>query len=128
MKYGLVFSIVCVVFGIGASYITCLLAVAYPAFKSFVCLDSNNEEEEKQWLTYWVVFGVFNIIDHFAGFILHWIPFYYVLKLAFLVFLFHPKFKGATFVYDNYLRDAVAPFDKLASEAERALKNVRHTE
>ena len=128
MSYSLTLGIACVVFGIGASYITCLIGVAYPAFRSFLTLDQENEEEEKQWLTYWVVFGAFNIVDHFAGFILHFIPFYYVLKLAFLVFLFHPKTKGATWVYDSYLRQAVMPLDKLAEQAAANLKGAKHTE
>ena len=116
--------VVCVMFGIGASYITCLLAVAYPAFMSFLALESGDEAENTQWLTYWVVYGLFNIVDQFAGFILHFIPFYYFLKLGFLVFLFHPNFKGATYVYDNYLKEAVKPVDKLAEEAT-ALLNKR---
>ena len=123
-KYSLGLGIVCVMFGIGASYITCLLAVAYPAFMSFLALESGDEAENTQWLTYWVVYGLFNIVDQFAGFILHFIPFYYFLKLGFLVFLFHPNFKGATYVYDKYLKDAVKPVDKLAEEAA-ALLNKR---
>ena len=112
-----------VVFGFGSSYITCLLGVAYPAFMSFLTLEKEDEEEEKQWLTYWVVYGLFNIVDHFAGFILHFIPFYYVLKLAFLVFLFHPSTKGATYVYDKYLSEAVfKPMDKAVSGIEKTLK------
>ncbi len=126
MSYSLTLGIVCVVFGIGASYITCLIGVAYPAFKSFLTLDEGKEEEMKQWLTYWVVFGCCNIVDHFAGFILHFIPFYYVLKLAFLVALFHPRINGATILYDSYLREAVKPLDKLAAEAERALNRNKH--
>jgi receptor expression-enhancing protein 5/6 len=97
--------------GIGASYITCLIGVAYPAFMSFLALESGQESETTQWLTYWVVFGLFNIVDQFAGFILHFIPFYYFLKLGFLVFLFHPSFKGATYVYENYLKEAVKPVE-----------------
>ena len=125
LSYGLTIAVMMVVFGIGSSYVTCLIGVAYPAFKSFLTLDQENPKEEKQWLTYWVVFGSFNILDHFAGFILHFIPFYYVLKLAFLVFLFHPKTLGATTVYDMYLRDAVMPLDKLATQA---LKGIKKTE
>ena len=120
-KYGLALGVVCVMFGIGASYITCLLGVAYPAFMSFLALESGNEAETTQWLTYWVVFGLFNIVDQFAGFILHFIPFYYFLKLGFLVYLFHPSFKGATYVYENYLKEAVKPVEKLAENVEATL-------
>merc|ERR1712070_1116391 len=55
-------------------------------------------------LTYWVVLGIFEIVDHFAGFILAIIPFYYVLKMFAIIFLFHPSTNGATWVYDNWLR------------------------
>ena len=51
------------------------------------------------------MFGLFQIVDHFAGFILHFIPFYYFLKMAFLVWLFHPATQGATFIYTNYIRE-----------------------
>jgi len=67
------------------------------------------------------VFGLFNIVDQFAGFILHWIPFYYFLKLGFLVYLFHPSFKGATYVYENYLKEAVKPVEKVYENAEAML-------
>lgn len=120
-KYGLALGVLFVMFGVGASYITCLLGVAYPAFMSFLALEANDEEDSTQWLTYWVVFGIFNIVDQFAGFILHFIPFYYFLKLAFLVFLFHPQFKGATYVYKNYIRDLVKPIDKMADDASALL-------
>ena len=102
-KYGLYAGIFFVMFGVGANYITCLLGVAYPVFMSFLALESEGGEDDKQWLTYWVVFGLFNILDHFAGFVLAWIPFYYFLKLGFLVFLFHPTTKGATWVYNNFI-------------------------
>ena len=113
-------------FNIGASYITCLIGVAYPAFMSFLALESGNDEENKQWLTYWVVFGIFNIVDQFAGFILRFIPFYYFLKLAFLVFLFHPKTLGATYVYNHYLREAIRPVEKLADQAEELIRNRKY--
>jgi receptor expression-enhancing protein 5/6 len=60
------------------------LGVAYPVFMSFNALESNGLGDDLQWLTYWVVFGLFNMIDQFAGFVLYFILFYYVLKLAVL--------------------------------------------
>ena len=107
-----------VVFGIGASYITCIIAVGYPVFMSFLALEREDDDDsDKQWLTYWVVFGFVNIVDQYAGFILRFIPFYYFLKMAFLIWLFHPKTLGATTIYNSYLRKAGEDLDKVMVQA-----------
>ena len=92
-----------VVFGVGSSILTTLIGVAYPAFMSFVALESDGEDDDKQWLTYWVVFGLFSILDQFAGIILALIPFYYVLKVALLIWMFHPASQGAITLYNNFI-------------------------
>ena len=40
-KIGLVAGILFVMFGFGSTYITCILGVAYPTFKSFLALESD---------------------------------------------------------------------------------------
>ena len=102
-RYAMYAGVVCVMLGIGASYITVAIGVAYPCFMSFIALESDGGEDDKQWLTYWVVFGLLNICDQFAGFILAFIPFYFFLKLCFLIFLMHPSTMGATMVYNTYI-------------------------
>ena len=89
--------------GVGQSYITNVIGVAYPAFMSFLALESEGLDDDKQWLTYWVCFGAFNIVDQFAGIILSFIPMYFFLKLGFLVYLFHPSTLGATQVYNSVI-------------------------
>ena len=111
-RYSIIAGVVMVMCGIGGTYITCLLGVAYPCFMSFLALESKEEDDDKQWLTYWVVFGLFNIIDQFAGFILSFIPFYYLLKLCFLIWLFHPITKGATTIYDMFILPNMRQYEK----------------
>ena len=103
MTYSLSIAVVLVMLGVGQAYITQIIGVAYPCFKSFIALETDGKDDDKQWLTYWVCFGVFTIVDQFAGIILQFIPFYYFLKLGALVFLFHPSTNGATWVYDNHI-------------------------
>ena len=118
-RYGLIAGVVLVALGIGNTYITCLLGVAYPCFMSFLALESKGADDDKQWLTYWVVFGLFNIIDQFAGFILHFIPFYFFLKLAFLVWLFHPASHGATTLYNMYILPNMQQYEKHIQAVEK---------
>jgi hypothetical protein len=47
MQYSLVLGVMMVMFGVGSSYITNLLGVAYPAFMSFLALESDGLEDDK---------------------------------------------------------------------------------
>jgi len=111
-----------VMFGVGSSYITNLLGVAYPAFMSFLALESDGLEDDKQWLTYWVCFGAFNIVDQFAGVILRFIPFYYFLKLGFLVYLFHPSTLGATTIYEKFIYPRFQQYEAQLNQFEDQAK------
>lgn len=47
-------------------------------------IESPNKEDDTQWLTYWVVYGVFSIAEFFSDLFLSWVPFYYMLKVCWL--------------------------------------------
>ena len=117
-RYGLITGVIMVMLGIGNTYITCLLGVAYPVFMSFLALESEGEDDDKQWLTYWVVFGLFSIVDQFAGFVLTFIPFYFFMKLVFLVWLFHPATLGATTIYNAYILPNMEQYEKQINKLE----------
>ena len=119
LQYGLISSVLLVMLGVGQSIITTLIGVVYPAFASFIALETEEKEDDKQWLTYWVCFGFFQIIDCFGGIILQFIPFYFFLKVAFMVWLFHPKSMGALWLYNNYMQAYVK---KYRSQIEKGIK------
>ena len=74
----------------GAKLLVDLVGFVYPAYMSFKSMDANNGEDT-QWLTYWVVFAFFSIVEGMAGFLTRLIPFYYITKTGFILWLYHPQ-------------------------------------
>jgi receptor expression-enhancing protein 5/6 len=83
-----------------SSYVTCLVGVLCPTYLSLKAIEGPDEDDDKQYLTYWVVYGLFSVFDLFTAFLIKVIPFYYTIKLAFLIWLFMPNFKGAVVIYN----------------------------
>ena len=83
-----------------SSYVTCLVGVLCPTYMTLKVIENPEDGDDKQYLTYWVVYGLFSVIDIFTAFLVNRIPFYYTIKLAFLIWLFMPNFKGAVHVYN----------------------------
>merc|ERR1711911_569175 len=59
-------------FGLLAPLTISLIAFTYPAIQSIRSLEEKQNQEK--WLTYWVVYGVFNIVEFFSDILLSWFP------------------------------------------------------
>uniref|UniRef100_A0A7S3N0V6 Receptor expression-enhancing protein n=1 Tax=Strombidium inclinatum TaxID=197538 RepID=A0A7S3N0V6_9SPIT len=124
IQYSLWSAVVLVMLGVGQTYITNIIGVAYPAFMSFRALETDGLDDDKQWLTYWVCFGAFNIVDQFAGIILRFIPFYFFVKCGFLIYLFHPSTLGATTVYNNLVLPQVKKYEDQIAKIEKKVSSL----
>ncbi|KAJ3049447.1 ER membrane protein DP1/Yop1 [Rhizophlyctis rosea] len=89
---------------IWASLLTNVIGFTYPAYMSFKAIESVDKRDDTQWLIYWTIFGFFNTIEFFSGVLLHWVPFYYPFKMAFLLYLHLPYFRGAEYLYETFIR------------------------
>ena len=104
-----------------SSYVTCLVGVLCPTYLSLKAIEGPDDDDDKQYLTYWIVYGLFSVFDLFTAFLIKVIPFYYTIKLAFLIWLFMPNFKGAVYIY-NIL---VGPlFRKYESKFDRGVDKI----
>ena len=45
-------------------------------------IDSEDKDDDTQWLTYWVVYAAFGILEYFTDILLSWIPFYFLAKVT----------------------------------------------
>ncbi len=70
----------------------------YAGVKSFHAIQSSDSRDDKQWLTFWLLYSLLELACTLSDFVLgHVIPFYNELKCAFLLFL--GVFGGAKKVY-----------------------------
>lgn len=44
-------------------------------------IESKVKDDDTQWLTYWVVYGLFSVLEAFSDIFLSWFPLYYVSKV-----------------------------------------------
>ena len=88
-----------------ASPISNLIGWGLPAYLSIKAIETPCTNDDKQWLTYWIVFGTFNLIESMAlRPILYWVPMYFVFKTLFTIWLFLPATRGAETLYFNVIR------------------------
>ena len=107
--------IICSVFcfvNIFSKYITCIVGVILPAYWSIKAIESPEYDDDKQWLTYWAIYGLFTLLDQFASIILRIFPFYFIFKIIFLIWCFMPNTMGALFIYNKF----VGPYFKKYEE------------
>ncbi len=84
-------------------FLTTLLAFTIPAFKTFKALESEEKEDDKRLLTFWVTFGFFYFFDQMLSWFLSFIPLYYIFRTAMVFYLFHPETGGSEKLYNNLI-------------------------
>ena len=68
-------------------------------YMSITAIESKSEEEAKTWLSFWCVFGIFQTLEMFFGFVFSFIPYYGLVRLIFFLYLMLPQTNGAYTLY-----------------------------
>lgn len=111
-----------------ANFVTRALALvlgyAYPAYECFKTVELNKPEIEQLrfWCQYWILVAALTIFERVGESFISWLPMYSEAKLAFFVYLWYPKTKGTTYVYETFFRPYVA---KHENEIDRNLLELR---
>jgi len=113
------FLFILIFFDLGAQLIVNLVGFIYPAYQSFKALETFRKTDDTQWLTYWVVFGFFNIVEYFEASLLFYIPFYYMFKLGFVLWLFLPFTRGADKIYGSVLKPMLMETTRSSSRKDK---------
>ena len=120
------------VFGYFAQLVCNFVGFVYPAYVSIKALESSSKEDDTRWLTYWVVFAFFSVLEFFSDFIFSWFPFYWLAKVIFLVWCFLPiKDNGTDYVYGRLIRPFFlknsSKIEKFTQKVEDKLNQVKDT-
>merc|ERR1719230_45692 len=91
----------------GGEFLMALISFVYPAYKSIKAIETEDKDDDTQWLVYWVVYSYVTFCEFFIDMILWWFPFYYTTKFILFLWCMAPiKKNGSIVIYQN----AVKPF------------------
>ncbi|KAI3776489.1 hypothetical protein L1987_46274 [Smallanthus sonchifolius] len=97
---------------------------AYPAYECFKSVEKNKPDIEQLrfWCQYWILVAVLTVCERIGDTFVSWVPMYSEAKLAFYIYLWYPKTKGTTYVYNSFFRPYIS---KHETDIDRNLMELR---
>ena len=91
-------------------------------------IEKKHGDDTTKWLSFWTVFGLFQTVEMFIGFILAYVPYYSIVRIVFFVYLQAPQTNGAQTLYKavfqpflkKHEKDIQAFVDSVQSKAAEA--------
>eukprot|EP00245_Coleochaete_scutata_P014542 TRINITY_DN623_c0_g2_i1.p1 TRINITY_DN623_c0_g2~~TRINITY_DN623_c0_g2_i1.p1 ORF type:complete len:247 (+),score=26.93 TRINITY_DN623_c0_g2_i1:153-893(+) len=101
-----------------------LLGYAYPAYDCFKAVERNRPDTEQLrfWCQYWIIMAAVTVAERILDVTVSWLPFYPEAKIAFVVYLWYPQTKGASYIFGTFVHPLVK---KHEPEIDRHLKEFK---
>ncbi|XP_061106978.1 receptor expression-enhancing protein 1 isoform X3 [Conger conger] len=89
-----------------------IFGTLYPAYSSYKAVRSKDVKEYVKWMMYWIIFALFTTAETITDIFICWLPFYYELKIAFVVWLLSPYTKGSSVLYRKFVHPTLSSKEK----------------
>jgi len=97
-----------------------VVTLLYPLYCSIRAIESPSGLDDQQWLTYWVLYSFMTLFELSFSRVVEWLPFWPYVKLIATCWLVQPVFKGAAYVYENFVRQMLLnPNARATNSVER---------
>ncbi|WIA13879.1 hypothetical protein OEZ85_002451 [Tetradesmus obliquus] len=74
---------------------------AAAAYLTYIAIEHKGNEDVRNWAVYWATLALLSCSHSALDCVLCWLPFYNLLKLGFLLALWHPNTQLALWLYDR---------------------------
>ncbi|KAL8524052.1 hypothetical protein ACS0TY_013861 [Phlomoides rotata] len=101
-----------------------IFGYVYPAYECFKTVERNKPDIDQLrfWCQYWILVAGLTVCERIGDMFIGWVPMYGEAKLAFFIYLWFPKTKGTTYVYNSFFKPYVV---KHETEIDRNLLELR---
>lgn len=96
---------------VGQRIVLVILTFLYPAYKSFKALKTEEDHDNKRWLTYWSVFGFIFAFRGITDFILGYFPLYNLFLTSLLFLVYCPLTNWYIYIYDYCFKPLLKTYE-----------------
>ncbi|KAG0275165.1 receptor accessory protein 4 [Linnemannia exigua] len=106
------------------SRVVCSVAGSlYPAYASYKAIRTRDNNRLTAWLMYWTVMGMFSVAEFVLDTFVFWFPFYYEIKMLFVLWMILPQTQGSIYIYQAIVDPYLSKHEK---EIDLALKDMKN--
>ncbi|KAI9721337.1 MAG: ER membrane protein DP1/Yop1 [Chrysothrix sp. TS-e1954] len=98
-----------VFFNIAGGFLVNIAGFMVPGYYSLEALFSVSPTDDKQWLTYWVVFAFLTVFESAVSAV-YWFPFYYTFKFVLVLWMALPQTAGAQVIFRSLIQPVFARY------------------
>lgn len=89
-----------------------VLGTLYPAYRSYKAIKNKDLREYVKWMMYWIVFALFTTMETFLDIFFSWFPFYYEIKILFIIWVLSPATRGSSLLYKKVVHPMLTSREK----------------